>query len=60
MRNVKATSHSHASNKPAPAAAGQLISIQAHAAALRKKTEVRRMLEDLRAAELAARHPYQD
>jgi hypothetical protein len=63
MRNTKAESHSHqnhASSKHTPSASMGMISIQAHAAALRRKTEVRRKLEDLRLAEQAARHPYQD
>jgi hypothetical protein len=60
MSNEKVAGHSHAHSKLAPAASMQIISTQAHAAALRKKTEVRRKLEDLRLAAQAAHHPYQE
>jgi|GEM_PF-3734493 len=60
MSNAKTSSHSHVQNKQTPTAPIGIISLQAHAAVLRRKTEVRRMLEDLRFAAQAATHPYHD
>lgn len=60
MRNVKPSSHSHAHSKQTPTVFTSTISMQAHAAAQRRRTEVRRKLEDLRFAAQADHHPYKD
>ena len=58
MTSTKTRNPQQNPSKPASSTEIGIISIKAHEAALRRKTEIRRMLEDLRFAAQAKQEAY--